>query len=110
MTKTELRLRKALSPREMTISNALVMCDSYREVAEITGLSESVVKVAAVSLFEKVGVNSKLGCVLKLIRHGILTCPCGANGISDYDRAQRKRCGPTCQYPDCSLQNHRKDG
>jgi DNA-binding NarL/FixJ family response regulator len=50
---------------------------SNRAIAEKMGSSVQTVKNHLLRIFQKVGVDDRLSLAITLIRHGVVTCPCG---------------------------------
>jgi DNA-binding NarL/FixJ family response regulator len=64
--------RYGLTSREIEITSAVVAGDSNRDIAERLGISLQTVKHHLTSIFDKIGVSSRLELALFAIRNGLV--------------------------------------
>jgi DNA-binding NarL/FixJ family response regulator len=67
------RVRARLSAKELRIVAAIVRGYKNREIAEIVGTSEQVIKNALRAIYDKIGVNDRLELALFVLHHRALT-------------------------------------
>ncbi len=67
------RVRARLSPKELRIVAAIVRGFKNREIADMIGTSEQVIKNALRAIYDKIGVNDRLELALFVLHHRSLT-------------------------------------
>ena len=87
MTKTGEAVVHRLNPKERKILVALCEGGSNREIGQRIDTTEQVIKNYLRSIYEKTGVTGRLELAIFAFHHGIVECPCGAQG-------QLSQCNP----------------
>lgn len=71
---------EALTPDETRVVAAMVRYATDRKLALALGKTEDSVGRTFGRVFAKTGTHNKLELVVKLIKDGVITCPCGMGG------------------------------
>lgn len=87
---TEERSEHALSKREQEVLQLLVQCHSNQEIAAILGISDKTVAKYLGSLYNKLGVDSRLAAAMYAVQHDLVELPKPSNGSNTTPFKRRK--------------------